>query len=321
MDRTYITELKKDGTILVTVLMLLLSVIVTSLSFYSIRQYQLEMLTGGLYRQDSLVFTIVDQGKTTDWRELDTDQPFTVFVEADSYRAIYYHKTTYIPPMVTGRFFREEDFYVGEMKMVCGQAVPRETIQRFEQIGYESIGIMGAHYASAIDDLVLVNIDAMIPTDNVHILYSNQNLLDNDTLPVNGELSIQVIDREDASVLRFLDGGYSVVSWFVVLLIVGIVFLATHYWTGKKTMELYILWLSGIRIWQPYQRFASFYLVLLSLCYWLVGLVSATGMLAFFSIQEVRVHIVNLLSGYILFMFSSAFSLWMAFRRLKKNTG
>lgn len=251
-----------------------------SFSFYQIKQLELNRLTRGLYDPRPFTFIINDHSSSIDWRELDTSDPFTVFVELDGpFRGFFYEKDTYVPPMVAGRFFQAHDFYQSKKRALVGQTVNQDIIDGLEEDGYDIIGIMGASYASEIDEMVLLNIDAVedgkpVP-DAVYVVNIGSGaFVPDDAIPFKeSKLSVNVIDRKDRGALRFIgtDDLELLIIGFFVLLLVSLNLFITHYAMNGKRHEVRILWQLGVPVNQPYLRYAAMIFFLLTASYGLVG--------------------------------------------------
>ncbi|QKG85392.1 ABC transporter permease [Kroppenstedtia pulmonis] len=333
-----ITHLRKDGTIWIVVLYLLLSVMVASYSFFQVKQQELSMLTRGLYDSNPLSFVVKDHDRPIDWSKLDTDKPFTIFSELGTVkdkggeyelRGIYYQKDTYHPPMVSGRFFEETDFYQGKKQAVVGRGVGESEKEWIEKIGYEIIGIMGASYLSPIDQRVFFNLDAWEQESpaqsDMYVMNIERDPIDQDgSLRFKGDtLSVKVVDRGDQGALRFLGTeAYQVVIYLLILLIlISLSLLFTQYWMKKKNTEIRILWQMGIPIRQAFKRYATTYFFIALGCSILVGLISYLFLALYLPNPEAwRMHTVNLVKGYGLLLLSSGFSMWIAFKRSTRQT-
>ncbi|MDR6226671.1 ABC transporter permease [Desmospora profundinema] len=356
MSKFTIARLRKDGTVWLLILYLLLSVIVVSASFYQIKQQELQRHTRGLYDPNPLSFTINDHDQSIDWRHLNTAKSFTTFNELGKMqgkgkdydlRGIYFHKSTYIPPIISGRFFQENDFYRDKKLAVIGKSVDKSEakdgqngyVQQngkeyyvLQGIKYQIIGTMGTSYASKINDTILFNLDAIEqgkPVEsNAYVMNIGSNPISNGLLQFrDSEVSVNVIDRGDLGVQRFLSMDvYQLVIFLLLLLIlVSLTLLFTQYWLGKKSTEIRILWQLGIPIGRAYQRYAITLVLIASGCYLLVGLLSYWWLPRYLqNPQAGMMHTLHLIVGYGLILLSAGISMWLSFRksirqRLKKG--
>lgn len=329
MNIVTITELRKNGTIWLIVLYLLLSVMVAAFSVYQLKQQELNVLSRGLTNVKPFTFTINDHHKTIDWRELATNQQFTILIEIDvPHYGFFYHKETYVPPMVSGRFFQKNDFYNNKKRVVVGKAVDKEKIESIQQNGFEIIGTMGASYSSAIDQMVLYNIDSIeqgkpLPS-TVYVMNIKNSPFSTDYISFKkGNISVNAIDRGDKGALRFLGVRYYqlAIASFFILLFVCFSLLFSHYWLSKKRIEMNILWTLGIPIKRAYQRYSITFFVILTVCYSFIGFMSCLWLEQHFSnSQAFFMHIRQLLVGYVVILLSASFSIWLSFRKSNQYT-
>ncbi|MDA8354357.1 MAG: ABC transporter permease, partial [Firmicutes bacterium] len=192
-----IRQWQRDGTLWLIVLYLLISILIVSANYYQIKQQEMGILTRGLYDPTSFTFTLQDSSRSIDWRQLDTNKPFTIFNELDTKeqyadRAIYFKDETFVPPMVSGRYFTSSDFYNGEQVAVLGQEVGKRVGKEdvFQKGGkeyfrlagktFEVIGRMGASYPSEVDELALVNMDAIDRFPNLYVMNTEDNRFQQD---------------------------------------------------------------------------------------------------------------------------------------------
>ncbi|MDR6226667.1 ABC transporter permease [Desmospora profundinema] len=346
MRKITITSLRINRIIWILVLYLLLSVIAVSFSFYQVKQQELNKLTRSLYNMNSISFVINNLDILVDWRKLKTTQPFTTFNDIGivyrkigdelvqyNARGIYYHKNTYKPPMISGRFFEEADFYQEKRLAVIGKNVEKSEDNYIEQNGkkyyvfkgvyFEIIGTMGASYSSKIDDMILFNLDAIeqeeMGESAVYVMNIGKNPISNGSLQFGDHtVSVDVIDKGDLGVQRFLSMDvYQLVIFLLLLLIlVSLTLLFTQYWLGKKSTEIRILWQLGIPIGRAYQRYAITLVLIASGCYLLVGLLSYWWLPRYLqNPQAGMMHTLHLIVGYGLILLSAGISMWLSFRK------
>ncbi|TPE70880.1 hypothetical protein [Halalkalibacterium halodurans] len=339
MNQAAMTKLRKNGTLTIGALFGLFSLLMMALSAFQIKQDELNMVTRGLYDPRAVAFTFEDLGQAIDWKEIDTDRPFTVFTNPDEpIRGFYYQRETYIPPMISGRFFKENDFYRGQKYIVVGQAIDQQTIDNWQQQGYRLLGIMGASYASAIDHLILVNLDAMEQgkpaayynedgepvASEIYVINSHDKLIVGDELHFNHHTVFRVntIAREDVGVFRFLEFSLFqiIISVLSHVLIFSLTLLFSFYWLEKQRTECIILWHLGIQLRKPYSRYALTLFGLLSISYGLIGILTLSWMLIFnHNLQTIIFHTNNMLIGYLLMLLAISASISLGSWRVKKT--
>lgn len=328
-----ILRLNRDGILWLIVLYLLLSVIVVSSSYYQLKQQELDALSRGLYDNVSISFTLQDPSRLIDWRQLDTEKPFTLFNELKTskydIRAIYLKGNNYIPPIQSGRYFASTDFYSGKRVAVLGKQVGTEDVveqngkeyYRYDGMEFEIIGRMGAPYSSKLDKTVLLNLDAFhhlkAVQSNLYVMNSDQKPIAEDrSLRINGNpVPIHVIDRGDHGAQRYVstDSYQRVIFIALVGILIGSSLLFTQYWLRKKRTEIRVLWQHGFSMRKVYIRVAVHYLLITSACYWLVCLTSCILLAVPGVSEELLVpYTLNLLKGYGLILLSSILSIWIS---------
>lgn len=329
MNYIILSRLQKNGTIFLVFLCILLGVMAASFSFYQIKQEELQMLSRGLYDPHPTTFTINDDQQTIDWRELHTSSPFTVFIELDGpYRGFFYKKNTYVPPLISGRFFQENDFYSGKKRVVVGQKVDQDIIDGIQQEGYEMIGVMGASYESQIDHIVLYNIDAIEQGNplrsTVYVLNSRDPSISVEgSIPFHTtNIQAHLLDRNAMGALRFLDTEHFqlMIHGLFIILFASLNFLMIYYWLNQKKSEIHILWQMGISMNHPFRRYMIQFFCLASTSYWLVGLMSYGWPVTSLMNSQIRfMHIRHVLMGYGLMLLISGLSIVLVYVRLRKQ--
>ncbi|SMO89935.1 ABC transporter permease [Melghirimyces algeriensis] len=324
----------RDGSLWLIILYLLLSILVVTANYYQIKQEEMNLLTRGLYNSTSFTFAFQNSSLSIDWKKLDTDKPYTVFNELDTKqkyedRAIYFNEKTFVPPMVSGRYFTATDFYTGQRFAVLGQEVG-ESVRKedvFEKNGkeyfrlagktFEVIGRMGASYPSEVDELALVNMDAIDNHPNLYVMNTKDNKMKQDqALSVNqNSIPIQVIDRTDHGAQRYLstDSYQKGILIFIagILMITSLLF--NQYWFNKRKNEICILWQHGIPLRKVYKRMTVQYLLLVSICYGLVSLGSSFLFAVWgeITVDSLRSYVSQLLIAYGLILLFSLLSIWV----------
>ncbi|MBB5174486.1 FtsX-like permease family protein [Salsuginibacillus halophilus] len=327
MNKVTITKLRKNGTVWLIMLYSLLSIMMVTFSLYQINQQEVSILSRGLYESNPSTFTVTDDEEPIDWRKLNKDDAYSIFVEIEeSYRGFYYQEDTYSPPMVSGRYFEEEDFYNDKQRAVIGQSVSEDELEQIKRDGYEVIGIMGGSYSSPIDEMILFNIDAVeegnpIPSA-VYVLNINNGQLSPDHLNFNNtHISVDSINRGDIGAERFLGTeNYQVITGlFFILLLFCLSFFFIQYWVAQRKIEIRILWQLGINPNKPYKDYVVSLFCITSFPYYLMGLISFFWVLQFSSNpQHTSMHTQNLLIGYGLILFSAGLSILLSYRKSRK---
>lgn len=326
--------LNRDGTLWLIALYLLLSIIVTSSSYYQLKQQELDTLSRGLYDPASVSFTLQDSNQLIDWRKLDAEKNFTLFNELGTgkydIRGFYFKGDTYIPPVQSGRYFTNTDFYRGKRLAVLGKHVADENVfkqngkeyYRYGGMKFEIIGKMGASYPSKLEKTVLLNLDALnhlkeVQT-NLYVMNSDQKTIVKDhSLSINHDrVPIKVIDQGDHGAQRYIsmDSYQRVIIIAFVGILIGSSLLFTQYWLRKKRTEIRVLWQLGFSIREVYRRVVIHYILIISACYWLVCLASSItlAVLGVISQEFLVPYTLNLLKGYGLILFSSILSIWIS---------
>ncbi|OYD07333.1 ABC transporter permease [Paludifilum halophilum] len=325
---------RRNGSLWLIILYLLLSILVVSTSYYQIKQEEMNLLTRGLYDPTSFTFAFQGSSLSIDWRKLDTDKPYTVFNELDTKqkyadRAIYFNEKTFVPPMVSGRYFTATDFYTGKRIAVLGQEVGESVGKEdvFEKNGkeyfqlagktFEVIGRMGAFYPSEVDELALVNMDAIDNHPNLYVMNTEDNKMKHDqALSVNqNSIPIQVIDRTDHGAQRYLGTDFyqKGILIFIASILMITSLLFNQYWFNKRKNEIRILWQHGISLRKVYVRTTIQYLLLVSICYGLVSLGSSFLLIVWgkITIDSLRLHILQILIAYGGILLFSLLSIWV----------
>ncbi|WP_127489166.1 ABC transporter permease [Paenibacillus ehimensis] len=284
-------KLQKSEALWIVILYFLLSVIIVSVSYYNAKQSELNVLSRGLYNQNSLAFMLDNVNiKGVDWTKLRSSKPFTLFKELETgqfhVRAVYFTGETYTPPIVSGRYFQEHDFVNDHRYAVVGKEMDRSKLisqngkSYFPYHGknFEIIGTMGASYPSLIDTTVLLNLNAVDSSEalpsSIYVLNTqDSSIIKNNSLLVeNTKINVQMLDRGDSGAQKYLgtDIYRKIMMYTVIGLLISSSILFTIHWMNKKKQEIRLLWIGGISPNIPLRKYASQYYVITFLCYLLV---------------------------------------------------
>lgn len=330
MKKISIRLLQREGSIWFAFLCLLLSSLIVWTSFFLIKQHQLDVLSRGLYDVHPLTFTVKDSEQTIQWRELDLTGSFTVFVDLDPFYGFFYRNHTYNPPMVSGRFFREDDFYHNKKIAVIGKSVDSPFIEELKEEGFEIIGVMGATYSSKIDEMILLNLDAIEqgkPIDSaVYVLNYGHNL-EIDSLSFQKQtIAINRIDSGKSGVQRYLNTDFYqlLLLSILIVILVGFSVLSTYYWLGKKRVEIRVLWQLGIPVQHVFRRYGFHLFLTMTICFGMVSLGSYLWM-GMHDSRSGLAHLYHLLAGYSISLISTGFTIELfkrqCFKQLKPTGG
>lgn len=258
--------------------------LVIATSFYLAKQNELGRATRGLYAADSVFFYFegaVDTGRL-DWSKLHTDKSYTVFREMDNVggtiiRGYYFRKDTFRPNIIKGVFFNENDFYRGQQKAVVGKNIFKSAATPFpgskasdniiiseqgkeyyiyDGSKFEVIGVMGEAYDAKLDNMVLLNMDALHhfrqQHANFYVLDQEQGMegegksrsirIGNDKFP------IEQIDMGTIGVNEYVGNHDQWIVMVMIFLFICSSILLTYNWLKKKKSEQEILEISGIHM-------------------------------------------------------------------------
>ncbi|MGW8956239.1 ABC transporter permease [Paenibacillus sp. NPDC055715] len=335
----------RSSTLWVAILYVLLGLIVVSFSYYQVKQNEINTLSRSLYNEDSIFFTLKSHEKPMDWSKIDTSQSYTIFSELETIkvkheiqdiRAIYFKNDTYLPPMVSGRYFSNRDFYNNKRFAVIGKNVDRINTKKqndkyyykYQDENFEIIGTMGAEYSSKLDNTILLNIDGVGSENSlqskIHVLNISENPMTEGVLKFkNYTLSVNVFDRGDTGSTRFLNMGafHMMILIFIILILISSSFIFTYYWINKKKTEILILWQSGITTGQIFKRYAISYFLITFVCYLSICFISYLYLILSISsnIDVLLKYSFEFLKGYIPILLSSALSVWISFNQTIKQ--
>lgn len=337
-------KLPRNATMLVVILYTLLSLIAVSFGYYQTEQQEIHRVSRSLYNTDSLYFT-VKSGVEIDWSQLDVSQPFTVFRELGlvkdreewlDVRGVYYHHNTYRPPMISGRFFEESDFYKNKRIAIIGKNVARQTDNYSERDGkayywfqgmdFEITGTMGASYSSKLDNAIFFNMDAIGRSGSeVYVMNIAENPISPDgslKFKNNTVVSVYAFDRGDSGAARYINSADHSLRLFVAvaLLMASSGFLFANYWIKEKDIEIKVLWQSGIPIRSMCLKFAGTYILAACLSYLSVGVTGCLFLtaLGIFRSSAWLTFASYLIFGFGLLLLSSAPAIWVSIHSLVK---
>ncbi|UTR15779.1 ABC transporter permease [Salipaludibacillus sp. LMS25] len=301
------------------VLSILGSFLIITFSLYEIKQKELQMLSSQLYNQSPLVVmsTHQEDNKIINTISNIKKEPFTIFYEVDELtRGYYFNKKNYIPPLIEGRFFEEEDFFKDKKTAVVGKSVNEFTIKDIKESGYEVIGIMGTDYQSDIDHLIYYNLDSLMDLNGESkpfIVVSDNNedaILDG--IKEQGLNDLSIIKRNDSGTFNFItDESFQPFLIVIIFLLLAIFsFTITYFYYFYKNNEIKILWLMGIHYNSFFKATVKNIILVFTCIYLFICLFS----LLYFVVQSQRKHLVldhlnNLFIGYLLLLLFSTISI------------
>ena len=93
-------------------------------------------------------------------------------------RGVVYKGSVLLPPLLSGRFFTEEECLADHPLAVIGSNYKESLVARngkqyleYRDRDYEVIGIVGLSAASPIDDVVFVNLGSLTPSDQLNGIF------------------------------------------------------------------------------------------------------------------------------------------------------
>ncbi|KTD88338.1 ABC transporter permease [Paenibacillus etheri] len=333
-------------TLLIVILYTMLSLIVIAFTYYQIKQIELNKLSRSLYNENSIFFTIKDNINEIDWSKIDTPHPYTIFSELglvkknesmQEIRAIYFKKNTYFPPLSAGRFFNSQDFNNNKNLAVIGKNIDKtELIEKNEKLyypyqgkNYEVIGIMGASYSSIIDDTIFVNLDALESDaslkSNIFILNIKNNPItpEGNILFYDSKLAVYMFDRGDSGTVRALNTETQQITLCIAILILllssSVIF--ANYWNQIKKKEILILWYSGIKFKDIFNRFLLSFISITLGCYISVSIASLIFFrsLLLLNVNSFFMYSQGLIIGLLVILVSSVISVGIYFYHTVKQ--
>lgn len=123
--------------------------------------------------------SICDDGVTSIEKLLSSSKSdYFAALHRDTLRAVYYNGNIVLPPLISGRFFSENECLSKECYAVIGRnnedRIYTENGKRYLNCygrQYEVIGITGVASKSALDDMVFVNIGSLSPNEQLDGMY------------------------------------------------------------------------------------------------------------------------------------------------------
>ncbi|MGK9268010.1 ABC transporter permease [Bacillus inaquosorum] len=168
-----------------------------------------------------------------------------------------------VPPIVSGRFFENKDYFHNKKKAVIGQNVKTTNLKGlkcfvFQGNCFEVIGVMGAGFKSNLDEFVYLNLDGVNDVNgNIAGTYvldkgkKNNDGFYTKILKLKDTLKLSILDIEKKGTSRvFSDLNNSsifILSLFIFLFIIKNT-LVLYYWLYKKRIEVSIQYLIGTSI-------------------------------------------------------------------------
>ncbi|UTR16882.1 ABC transporter permease [Salipaludibacillus sp. LMS25] len=296
-------KLKKNGLLLIGLMYLVLSLAVMVFSFYQVKQAQLDMLAHELVAPNADAFTF-DEAYDVSWEKADITGPFTVFNGDGQIRGLFFQENTYIPPMIEGRYFSEDDFYAGKKVAVIGKSVGEDFVELIERDHYEIIGVMGTSHAAKIDHLILVNLDSLeSPLSKRYTLHTDHRQQEAGVLSfANKQLSTTTILAEEAGTLNFIGANryHPVITLIFYMLVIFFNILIVIAYFSKQKRHYEIMWKIGIRVKEPFVRNATACILVGTASYLFVGASSLFFAMTWVNRADITLHISNILMGYII---------------------
>lgn len=204
---------------------------------YITTAYQTEKLSQGYYGSNTVYLQVNDPENQLDYEALYRGMKDGILfreLAGDLVRGVLLRGDVEPPPLLKGRFFLEDDFFNGERLVIAGNAYDpviqkrngRDYIE-VNQEYYEVIGRLGAGEISKLDDMLLVNLEAIdlgksgiyaIDGKSSENITAASRLLQNEVLKAGA--SYDVIEREPSGIKRLLKYEQSNTLLYVVLLMV-----------------------------------------------------------------------------------------------------
>lgn len=243
--------------------------------------FEISKLSQGFYSNHAISFTIDSKEDYFDdsYKLLDSFEnlsDYIVYKELDfqtDIRGILYSGVVPKPPLLSGRFFEENDFKNNEPLAVIGESY-RERMKKINDEyyidinhkTYKVIGIMGYEHKSRLDRVCLLNLNTVPETQLKSGLYildgskkkqvnNNFILLGND-LEKKNNASLTIISQPSNSFAQmFSVKNLQVKLLIYVLFTVSLTSLSlVHYWYRSNENEINVMSLLGFK---KYQIFMS----------------------------------------------------------------
>lgn len=160
------------------ILMLLCAFLTFIMCWYfvtSISNYSVNLKVGrGFYSKEAVHFTFGLDAEKIGGTLLEAihkieKTDFIMISVQNDIRAVYFKGSPDLPPIVSGRFFSEEDFFQNQRLAVIGKDYQSETYKGSDNADYihvnayeyQVIGVMGYADDSSLDSMIMVNIDSL----------------------------------------------------------------------------------------------------------------------------------------------------------------
>lgn len=115
-----------------------------------------------------------------------SESDYFAALHRDTMRALFYRGNLSLPPVISGRFFTEEECLSDRCYAVIGRNCEDDTylegsIRYYDYLGrkYEVIGIAGIASKSALDSIVFVNLGSLTPEEQLNGMYYIDGSRDN----------------------------------------------------------------------------------------------------------------------------------------------
>lgn len=137
---------------------IIIYILLTGFLLYSEKQTNYDRLSNKLYYDNIL---LVYNGENIDWTDVGGSEQYRVYVEINSNcRALIKDTSKWTPPMLSGYYPKEEmeaTAVVGKnvKKIICSDAEGNQWINFIGQ-EFRVTGVVGAEYATACDDLIIL---------------------------------------------------------------------------------------------------------------------------------------------------------------------
>lgn len=204
---------------------------------YMTATYDAERLSQGFYGSNTVYRQVNDPENQLDYEALYRGMKDAILfreLSGDRVRGVFLRGDVEWPPLLGGRFFAEDDFFNGKRLVVAGNAyepvIQKRNGQDYIEIiqeYYEVIGRLGTGEISKLDDMLLVNLEAIdLGRSGIYAIdgKSSEKITAADSLlkseVVNAGASYDVIEREPSGIKRLFKYEQSNTLLYVVLLMV-----------------------------------------------------------------------------------------------------
>lgn len=222
-----------------TVSVLFAAVAFLSLVFagYFSDAYNKEKLSQGYYGSNTVYIQVNDPSKQLDRKSVYAAIKDVIFFQelaGERSRAVFFRGNIEPPPLLQGRFFKEDDFFCGKKLVVIGNAYNSIITKhngydyiKINQEDYEVIGHLGGNEISKLDYMLMVNADAINPGNgglyaidgkSEQKIAAATRLFKNEVEKAGGAYS--VIEREPTGIKRLLKSEQTNTLLYFVLILV-----------------------------------------------------------------------------------------------------